>query len=133
MQRNRKMGLGAWFALAILVAAGLSGCAADTAIIEYKQMKHTVKLGDSINQALPILNQMQSTVPASWLKPADQFLKDGKKYYLHFQRTGHKPTPKSDLFPARTPTHRVNSRELVVSAQKLVVWTGFVVVLVVSR
>ena len=67
----------------------LNGCFADTAIIEYSHKKHTVKLGDSINRALPILEEMHSTVPASWLRTADQYYEGGKSYYIHYQRTGH--------------------------------------------
>ena len=39
----------------------LTGCYADEAIIEYNQKKHMVELGDSINKALPILENMQRT------------------------------------------------------------------------
>tara|TARA_Y100000748_G_C15397238_1_gene449965 strand:- start:191 stop:712 length:522 start_codon:yes stop_codon:yes gene_type:complete len=67
----------------------LSGCYADTAMLEYSHRKHEVKLGDNINRALPILNQIQSTVPSSWLRPADQYMEKGKRYYVHYQRTGH--------------------------------------------
>jgi len=67
----------------------LAGCYADTAMIEYDNRKHEVRLGDNINRALPILQNIQRTVPADWLRPADQFLENGKKYYVHYQRTGH--------------------------------------------
>lgn len=67
----------------------LSGCYADTAIIEYNQNKHMINLGDSISKALPILENMQSSVPASWLRSPDQYIEGGKNYYIHYQRTGH--------------------------------------------
>ena len=67
----------------------LAGCYADEAIIEYNQKKHMVELGDSINKALPILENMQRTVPANWLRSADQYYEGGKNYYIHYQRTGH--------------------------------------------
>jgi hypothetical protein len=73
--------------LAILII--LSGCYADTAIIEYSQKKHMVELGDTINKALPILENMHRTVPANWLRSADQYYEGGKNYYIHYQRTGH--------------------------------------------
>ena len=67
----------------------VTGCFADTAIIEYSQKKHMISLGDSIHKALPILNNIQKSVPANWLKSADQYNKGGKNYYIHYQRTGH--------------------------------------------
>ena len=67
----------------------LAGCYADTAMIEYDNRKHEVRLGDSINKALPILNNIQSTVPSDWLRPAEQYLEGGKRFYIHYQRTGH--------------------------------------------
>ena len=60
----------------------LAGCYADSAMIEYDNRKHEVRLGDNINKALPILQNIQRTVPANWLRPADQFLENGKKYYV---------------------------------------------------
>ncbi|MDC2969531.1 hypothetical protein OAY16_05620 [Candidatus Pelagibacter sp.] len=67
----------------------LAGCYADTAMIEYDNRKHQVRLGDNINKALPILNDIQSSVPSSWLRPAEQYLEGGKRFYIHYQRTGH--------------------------------------------
>ena len=58
----------------------LAGCYADTAMIEYDNRKHEVRLGDSINKALPILNNIQSTVPSDWLRPAEQYLEGGKRF-----------------------------------------------------
>ena len=77
------------FARCLILFLLLAGCYADTAIIEYDNRKHEVRLGDNINKALPILNNIQSTVPSSWLRPADQYFESGKRYYIHYQRTGH--------------------------------------------
>ena len=77
------------FARCLILFLFLAGCYADTAMIEYNNRKHEVKLGDNINKALPILNNIQSTVPSSWLRPAEQYLEGGKRFYIHYQRTGH--------------------------------------------
>ena len=67
----------------------LTGCLeAGTAISAYDQQKHTVKLGDSINVALPALESMQSSLQSDWKKVADQYLENGVPFYIHYQRTG---------------------------------------------
>ena len=77
------------FARCLILFLFLAGCYADTAMIEYNNNKHLVRLGDNINKALPILNNIQRTVPSDWLRPSDQFIENGKRYYVHYQRTGH--------------------------------------------
>ena len=69
----------------------LSGCdttGLGTALNTYDQQKNAVTLGDSLDQALPRLNSMQSSVQSQWLRPADQYLESGTKFYIHYQRTG---------------------------------------------
>jgi hypothetical protein len=67
----------------------LTGCLeAGTAISTYDQQKHTVKLGDSINVALPALESMQASLQSDWKRTADQYLENGATFYVHYQRTG---------------------------------------------
>ena len=34
---------------------------------------------------------LHTDIPASWLRPPEQFVKDGKNVFIHFQRTGRIP------------------------------------------
>ena len=74
----------------IVLGLLLQGCAEGPylALNTYDQQKHTVRLGDSINTALPALKSMQSSLTPIWLRPAEQYLKGGSRFYIHFQRTG---------------------------------------------
>ena len=78
----------------ILLVTGiiLSGCVADTinsSVINYKSdVQHKIALGDSKSKALSLLLPLHSNLNPGWLKPPEQFIKEGKYVYIHFQRTG---------------------------------------------
>ena len=75
-----------------LISSFLIGCAAistDDAIYSYKNtVQYQVKIGDSKSRVLSYLEPLHSDIPSSWLRPPEQFTKDGNRYYIHFQRTG---------------------------------------------
>ena len=69
----------------------IGGCAEiamDNNLYEYKKVQHTINLGDSKNKVLGTLLPMMEDIPSSWKRPADQYLIDNDKYYVHYHRTG---------------------------------------------
>ena len=73
----------------------LSGCAAeytDSSINNYrKYVAPKISLGDTKSKTLSLLEPLHIDIPASWLRPPEQFTKNGLNYYIHFQRTGRIP------------------------------------------
>ena len=73
----------------IISAFLLTGCAEiamENSLSGYKQVESRINLGDSRYQVLGILNPIMQDLPSDWKKPADQYMIDGDKYYVHYQR-----------------------------------------------
>tara|TARA_E500000178_G_C16724689_1_gene618763 strand:- start:148 stop:642 length:495 start_codon:yes stop_codon:yes gene_type:complete len=54
-----------------------------------QQAQSQISLGDDRYTVVNLLNARQSSLTAEWLRPADQYMKDGKTMYIHYQRTSH--------------------------------------------
>ena len=68
------------------------GYAIDEAIFAYSEIESRIRLGDTMDQALPILRAAQSELEPGSLKNADRYYDDqGKSIYIHYQRTGRQP------------------------------------------
>tara|TARA_B100001093_G_scaffold512882_1_gene583620 strand:+ start:799 stop:1308 length:510 start_codon:yes stop_codon:yes gene_type:complete len=69
----------------------IGGCAEiamDNNLYEYKRVQHTISLGDSKNRVLGTLLPMMQDLPSNWKRPADQYLVNDDRYYVHYHRTG---------------------------------------------
>ena len=53
------------------------------------QIQSQISLGDLKSSVVPMLAAQQSNLASNYLKPADQFMKDGKTMYIYYQRSGH--------------------------------------------
>ena len=53
------------------------------------QVQSQISLGDLKSSVVPMLASRQSNLASEYLKPADQYIKDGKTIYIHYQRSGH--------------------------------------------
>ena len=74
----------------IISAFLLSGCAQlemENSLSSYKQVESRISLGDSRYQILGILEPIQQNLGASSKRPPDQYMIEGDKYYVHYQRT----------------------------------------------
>ena len=74
----------------------LSGCETTTGYnnVNYSmqntaQVQSQISLGDLKSNIVPMLVAKQSNLSSDYLKPADQYIKDGKTMYIHYQRSGH--------------------------------------------
>ena len=75
----------------------LYGC--ETTGVSYQDVQYTISgsqqaqsqisLGDERYTVVNLLNARQSSLTPDWLRPADQYMKDGKTIYIHYQRTAH--------------------------------------------
>ena len=75
----------------LLTSLILSGCAEiamDNNLYEYKKVQNNINLGDSKNVVLGTLLPLMQDLPSSWKRPADQYLVNDDKYYVHYHRTG---------------------------------------------
>ena len=75
----------------ILISLFLSGCVEDTMnanLYNYNKVAPTINLGDSQNRVLNILRPLIADLPQNWKRPSEQFMKNDKKYFIYYHRTG---------------------------------------------
>jgi len=78
----------------VVLGLSLSGCGGVSSdnigysIRNTAQIQGQISLGDFKSSVVPFLVAQQSHLGSKYLKPADQYIKDGKTTYIHYQRTG---------------------------------------------
>jgi hypothetical protein len=89
--------------LILLGSVLLYGC--ETTGVSYQDVQYSMSqsqqaqthfsLGDDKYTVVNILNSKQSNIPYEWRRAPDQYMKDGKTIFIHYQRTSHVPDNRS--------------------------------------
>ena len=60
-------------------------------LLNSQQAQTQISLGASRSDVVSRLSYIESSLPPNWKRPPEQYIKDGKTIYIHYQRTGHVP------------------------------------------
>ena len=75
----------------ILLASGCTTRIIDSAASGHANASSQIQLGDSKAEVLAILEPLQQKMPSRARKAPERYLKDGKRVYIFFARSGRQP------------------------------------------
>jgi hypothetical protein len=79
--------------LVVLAAGLLSGCAmtVDNAVRQHADVMPQIRMGDSIEKVVGLMDHIQHQLPSRARKLPDRFMKDDVEVYIYYARSGRQP------------------------------------------